>query len=190
VITVDTGAQMPDRCVRCNAPARSYRLRQQWAWMGAADREDASDMAVQAFALGDVPYLSKFLRRRHRKFVEASQKTVTIDVGLCPLHRTLRRISLLLLLAGVGGAIGVIYLLEDYVGDNPLPILAAFAVFAGFALVTVASRRTVKLHHVDATSILLTGGGERFIKSLRADPKPAAAAASAAALTAALRSRK
>jgi hypothetical protein len=84
----------------------------------------------------------------------------------------------------------VIYLLKDYVGDNPLPILAAFAVFAAFALVAARSRRTVNLHHVDATSVLLTGAGEKFLKSLPADPKPAAAAASAAALTAAIRGRK
>ena len=43
---------------------------------------------------------------------------------------------------------------------------------------------------VDPMSILLKGAGEKLLKSLPADPKPAAAAASAAALTVALRSRK
>jgi hypothetical protein len=88
---------LPDRCVKCNLPAEGYRLRRNLSWHHPA------------FYLFILIHILLYVI-----VALAVRKTARIEVGLCPAHRSERRLAItvawLLVLAGVAiSIVGVMY---------------------------------------------------------------------------------
>ncbi|HEY2148034.1 MAG TPA: hypothetical protein VGH32_08865 [Pirellulales bacterium] len=98
LLVLRKGSVLPDRCIKCNAPAEGYRLRRNLSWHHPA-------LFLTIFA-GLLVYVIIALIVR---------QTMQVDVGLCPVHRSKRNraiaIGWILALAGIatmifGGSMG------------------------------------------------------------------------------------
>ena len=67
------GAALPDRCVKCNAPAGGFRLRRRLTWLHPA--------YLLLLFTGVLLYAVA---------AAVASKTAEVDIGLCPKHRRLR----------------------------------------------------------------------------------------------------
>lgn len=74
LLVVGADQALPDRCVRCNAPAEGYQLRRKLVWYPA--------WAYLGLLGGIIPFVLLAL---------ITQKRLTTYVGLCPAHRGRRR---------------------------------------------------------------------------------------------------
>jgi hypothetical protein len=183
IVVVESGAEMPARCVRCNASASLPRLAQK---LLLVDRTHLENIRL----LGMIPIVGRLARWGYRwKHRGKLRKTAAIQLGLCRRHKMLRLFSPLLLLIGIAGAAAILCFGFDAKAVNPLPILGACASFTIGIVLTAWSRHTVRPHQIEPASVSLAAAGRKFVASLPPDAKPAATAASAAALTAALQKR-
>ncbi|GAB2518299.1 hypothetical protein [Lysobacter humi (ex Lee et al. 2017)] len=146
-VYVPRGADLPARCVRCNAPVAGARKRRTLYWH--------SPWLYLLIAIGLLVYAVVALIVRRR--AEASP-------GLCALHAAqVRRTRWI----GVGlglGAFGAMFAAfsSDRVGLGLLCLLAACVVFA----VTAIRARLVRPTRIDERGMRLVGFGEAFLASI------------------------
>jgi hypothetical protein len=127
LLMVRKGAELPDRCLKCNAPAEGYRVSRNLSWL------DPVWSLLILLACGPILYIVLFLILR-------SQGRVT--AGLCPHHRTAhaRAIALgwAIALLGLGSLIAIGVLPDRFV---PTAVIAAIVlVLAGLITGSVGSR--------------------------------------------------
>jgi hypothetical protein len=145
VMTKD--ASLPDRCVKCNAPANGLRLKRRLAWHYPVL------YLVALIALLIYVILAAMLSKR-----------ATVFLGLCQTHFQRRRkqtaIGWLLLAAGLITAIAAIAY------DYPLLALAGFSalLFAAFFLVLVS--RVVVVKKIDDRLVWLNGIHSAYLAQL------------------------
>lgn len=91
LLVLEKGTELPDRCLKCNAPAGGYRLRRNLSW---------HPPWVYILGLSPIIYIIVALLIR---------KTAKVGGGLCEAHRKTRRRVILtawvLILAGLGLAV-------------------------------------------------------------------------------------
>ncbi|MEP7120735.1 MAG: hypothetical protein ABJE95_07495 [Byssovorax sp.] len=151
-LVVPHGAHLPDRCVKCNAPAQGFRLRRRLTWLHPA----------YLFLLfgGLIIYAIASA---------VASKTAEIDVGLCPRHRKQRWQAIL-----GGWALGL-------AGVTVMPWLAISlelwwiaAVGAGMTLVGMVGgilvARLVSPSKIDDSRVWLSGVDSRYLNELSAGP--------------------
>jgi hypothetical protein len=89
LLVVRKGAELPDRCLRCNAPAEGYRFSRSLSWLNS--------LWLLTILISPLILIIVYfgLRKRGR-----------VTVGLCTHHQNVRRrataLGLLIVLAGVG----------------------------------------------------------------------------------------
>lgn len=93
MLMVRKGAELPDRCLKCNASAEGYRFKRSLTWLSPY-------WAILILVCGPIPFAIIYLCLCARGKLTA---------GLCPVHRTSRRraiaIGWLTVLLGVGSMI-------------------------------------------------------------------------------------
>lgn len=114
-LVVCKGAELPDRCLKCNAPAAGYRFRRDLAWL--------HPNWVLVFLISPILYVLVYLILRKRG---------TVTVGVCARHREIRTRAILwgcgLSLAGLGSVIATAGVPEN---------LVPFSVLGGIVLLLV-----------------------------------------------------
>jgi hypothetical protein len=140
VLMVRKGAALPDRCLKCNAPADGYRFTRNLTWL--------HPNWVIVFLLSPIIYVIIYL------ILCARGK---VSVGVCPEHRKKRTRAILwgwlIALAGVGSFFAAGALPENLV---PVAIIGGFVLlFAGLIIGAVKSRILVT-KQIDKHFIYLT----------------------------------
>jgi hypothetical protein len=138
------GAYLPDRCVKCNAPANGLRLKRKLSW---------HHPLLYLLAFGAMLF--------YLILAMALSKRVTVDFGICAEHlrrrRTLMAIGLGLLVAGI--LIPIVAFTYDYAGLGLLGILLAI-----FSVVwLILANRIVTVKKIDDYYLWLTGVNEQFL---------------------------
>lgn len=140
------GAEFPDRCVRCSAPAAGFRLKRRLYWHHPS--------VYAALLLGPVIYAIT---------AAITRKTVTVEIGLCDEHRTKRARmmigSVLLILASMGSCLGF--------GDSfpPLIGLVLLGVFGGLIWLIIGER-IITASHIDQYYVRIKGVGRSYLDRL------------------------
>ena len=144
---VSKGAQLPDRCVKCNAPAHGAKLKRKLSWHHPA-----------IFILILVATLIYFI------VAMIVRKTATVEVGLCQEHLAKRRrnviITLTLILLGVCG-----FVLTVIVGDNNFLLAGIFLILAGI-IYGVVALRIVTPARIDDRFVWLNGVNRDYLNEL------------------------
>jgi hypothetical protein len=89
-LVVRKGTELPDRCVKCNAPAEGYRLRRNLSWHAPA--------WYLLILISLLIYIIVYFFVRN---------TAKLDVGVCPAHRRRRVMSILAAWIGIVVSIGL-----------------------------------------------------------------------------------
>ena len=142
-------AALPDRCVKCNAPANGFRLKRKLAWHHPAIYLLAF-LAVLIYAL----------------VAGIVSKRAIVFVGLCAEHVRLRRFKiaagLLLMATGLIGAI-VAFSFNSGIGG-----LLGFAVFMFAVVWLIVVTRVVKPTRIDDQLVWIKGINSDFLAQLPA----------------------
>ncbi len=122
MLMVRKGAELPDRCLKCNASAEGYRFKRSLTWLSPY-------WAILILVCGPIPFAIIYLCLCARGKLTA---------GLCPVHRTSRRraiaIGWLTVLLGVGSMIVAGFLSDARtIPSNVIP----FVILSGIILVIV-----------------------------------------------------
>lgn len=141
------GVELPDRCVKCNAPANGFRLRRRMYW------HSPGWYFLILIHLFVYIIASLFIR-----------KSATVYIGLCEEHRSKRRTMLitgwLLFAAGVLG-----FILAGAVSDGTPAAIGAFLFLAGIIVLIIASR-IVAPSKIDDTYAWIKGVHRDFLLQL------------------------
>jgi hypothetical protein len=146
-LIVSKGAELPDRCVKCNAPAPGPRLKKTFSWHHPA-----------IYLLILVALLIYFV------VAMVLRKKATVGLGLCSEHMAKHGksvlISWLLIAFGVGA-----FLLPILGADNIFMLLGVLLLLAGaiYALVTV---RIVSVVKIDDQFARLKGFNKDYLDEL------------------------
>jgi len=120
-LVMSKGAELPDRCVKCNAPSQEPKLKKKLSWHHPA-----------IYLLIFVALLIYFI------VAMIVRKTATVELGLCDEHRSKHRRNILttwaLILLGVGG-----FVLAVIVEDTTFLLVGILLIFAGiiYGVVTI-----------------------------------------------------
>ena len=121
-MVVSKGAPLPDRCVKCNAPAHGAKLKRKLTWHHPA--------IFILILVATLIYLIVAMIVR---------KTATVELGLCEEHMAKRRrnvfITWLLILLGVAG-----FIMAVIVADNTFLLAGIILILAGIIYALVALR--------------------------------------------------
>ena len=91
VLVIEKGASLPDRCVKCNAPANGYRLRRKLTWHHPA-------LALLVLVSALIYVIVAMVVR----------KSAEVDIGLCATHVAKRKTAILIAWGlGLGGLLGL-----------------------------------------------------------------------------------
>ena len=147
------GSPWPDRCVRCNAPAEGYRLKRRLYWHPW--------WVYLTILAGLLVYVVIAL---------VTRKTAEVEIGLCPTHRSRRRMGLAIAWLGVLGAIVGAYFIGGY--DPALAFAFASLLLIGAIVTGVVLSRVVRPKRIDDRYAWLHCGAP-FVGSLPpAQPGP------------------
>jgi len=138
LLVLSKGAQLPDRCIKCNLPANDFRLERKLSWHPPI-------WFVTVF-ISPLIYVIVALCVRH---------TAKIEVGLCEEHRRRRSRAIasawIAILGGFGLIFGGVALVDpEWV---PIPVLVGLVtilvgIFIGILGSQVATTKSIDEHHV------------------------------------------
>jgi len=142
VMTKD--ASLPDRCVKCNAPANGVRLKRKLAWHSPVL------YLVIFFALLIYVILAAILSKR-----------ATVYIGLCNQHFQRRRKQKVIgwLLLAIGVVVPILAIAYDY----PILGLLGFAVFLFAVVWLVVVSRVVVVKKIDDQLVWLNGINSNYL---------------------------
>jgi hypothetical protein len=153
LVIIPHGAELPDRCWKCNAPAHGLVLRRQFSWH--------PPVYFLILLLGVLPYLVVAI---------LVSRKAKVSLGICDYHLAHRRRNLAvawtLALAGIGLMIGRTLTITDARISIRLFYIVGIALLVvgilyGIAFATVGTPRRIDKH---AASI--SGAGRPFLDSL------------------------
>ena len=142
VMTKD--ASLPDRCVKCNAPANGVRLKRKLAWHSPVL------YLVIFFALLIYVILAAILSKR-----------ATVYIGLCNQHFQRRRKQKVIgwLLLAIGVVVPILAIAYDY----PILGLLGFAVFLFAVIWLIVVSRVVVVKKIDDQLVWLNGINSNYL---------------------------
>jgi hypothetical protein len=153
LLLMSKGAEFPDRCVKCNAPAEGYRLKRDLSW-------HSPGYYVLIFFLcpGLLTYIIVAMIVR---------KTARAWVPLCPRHRSARlrdiAIGWLGALAGIAMMFGAATAPGDY---GPMMVTGGLVVFLVALLYGVLRAQAVVPSKIDKTMVWLRSISPDFLAML------------------------
>ncbi len=146
-MVVSKGAQLPDRCVKCNAPAPGAKFKKKLSWHHPA-----------IFILIFVALLIYLI------VAMVLRKTITLELGLCEEHRAKHRrnvfITWSLILLGVCG-----FVLAVIVEDNNFLLAGILFLVAG-VIYAVVALRIVTPARIDDKFAWLKGVNKDYLDEL------------------------
>lgn len=162
-LVTSNGAVLPDRCVKCNAPANGVRLKRTLSW---------HHPALYLLFLADV-FLRVF-------FVETlSDKYARIEIGICGRHRARRRwhiagASLVYLASALALVLGMKH-------NSGWLLLAGVLLLFGSGYWVAITERIVAAKRIDDNYVWLKYVNREYLAELPSWPGPQAPVGSVAA---------
>jgi hypothetical protein len=152
-VVMDRNAELPDRCVKCNEPANSYRRLVKLTHVGTGAELLFGWMAY-AFA-----------------------KRAQVMVGLCERHRRTSNVTIGLI--SLVAIIASIYLFTVRTSDWIVPVVALAGFLGGVAALIYAYLRSrlIRATKITDAHVWFKGAGEPFLASLPPAPEIAPGAA-------------
>ena len=137
-------ATLPDRCVKCDAPANGFRLKRQLSWHHPA-----------LFLLLLIAWLIYLI------LAMVLRKKATVYLGLCQEHYQRRRKMLTVgfIILGVALISMIVALASEYPGFGLLGLLIVLATIIWLAFVA----RVVNVKKIDDRYVWLTGIHEKYL---------------------------
>lgn len=134
LLVVQKGAALPDRCIRCNAPAEGRRMRRQLYWHHPM-------LYCLHFLGGPIVYALAAVCVRQQ---------ATIDIGICRRHSAARTRSIVACWLIALASLTVIVI--DIERGNPLPLVGLLALLAFLLDLCYAARlsRLIVADRIDA----------------------------------------
>lgn len=137
-------ATLPDRCVKCNAPAAGGRLKRKLSWHHPA--------LYLTILIGLLIYVI---------VAATASKRATVIASLCALHRSRRKRDILISWAlAVSGIVGVIAAITNESGG--LGLAGGVAIFAGL-IYAIATTRVLAAKKIDREHAWMTGCCPEFL---------------------------
>jgi hypothetical protein len=150
VLVMERSAMLPDRCVKCNAPANGYKLWRNLSWH--------SPVYFLLVLLSPLIYIVVALIVR---------KTATIAIGLCETHRKKRRtmiaVAWLLFLASIASFFVAVQF-DPPIG--PSIVIAGIVVMLTSLVMAAMISQIVKPVNIDYRFVRLRGVGADFLDTL------------------------
>ena len=148
-------SELPDRCVKCNGPADGYRLRKTYYWHPSAWYLMIIFPGILIYAI-----VAMIIRKK-----------ITIGIGLCPMHRSKRKNSLLigwlLFSFGVLGLIAGIAVSANSRGDDGvIVVLAGVALLFFSALWAIFGVRLLTPRKADKQFAWFSGASPEFMREI------------------------
>jgi hypothetical protein len=140
------GAELPDRCVVCNAPANGFRLRRALSWHHPA--------LYILFLLSILIYVI---------VAAIVRKTATIHVGLCEAHQARRRLGMWIGWLGALGGLGLA--IAGGANDSPALLVIGLVGFLGALVAAVVLLTPVRPAKIDDHRVWLHVGAP-FLDSI------------------------
>lgn len=131
-------AQLPDQCVKCNAPAHGFKLKRKLTWHHPA--------LYVVVLVAWIIYLVLAM---------AISKRATVFLGLCPEH--VKRRKLFLLIGWTMFAIGLIVPVLAFSNEAPGIALLGFLLLFTAIFWLVFANRVVNVKKIDDRYVYLTG---------------------------------
>jgi hypothetical protein len=151
-LVVPHGAQLPNRCVKCNAPAEGYRLRRQLTWVHPA--------YLLLLFTGLIFYVIA---------ARVAGKSAEVQIGLCPKHRRQRLQAIVGgWTLGLVGAIVMPWLAIAY-QSGWIALVGAGMVLTG-TVGGIVVARMVRASKIDDDQVWLSGIDRRYLDELSAGP--------------------
>ncbi|HTL28338.1 MAG TPA: hypothetical protein VL282_03930 [Tepidisphaeraceae bacterium] len=155
LVVVRDGAQLPDRCIKCNASAAEGRVTKRLGW-----DEPQNGLA----AGGLMPYIGVFFKIAWLvKKISQGRYYTTVSYCVCKKHRTQRMIMLGLMVLGIIAGVGLIDLAVQQ--KNPALIGAAAAAFIAAAICGM-STGGLAIASPAQGGAELKGAGRAFLESM------------------------
>ena len=153
VLVMGKNAALPDRCVKCNAPANGNRLKRKLSWHSPVF------YLLILFNILIYALVALFVRKK-----------ATIEVGLCDVHLSKRKTSILItwLVVTLSAA-----LIITGIGMDTTPLIpAGILVFVGGLIYGACSATVVTARRIDKEYIWLNGVCKDYLESLPEWIKP------------------
>ena len=131
-------AQLPDQCIKCNAPAHGYKLKRKLSWHHPA--------LYVVILVAWIVYLVLAI---------ALRKQATVFFGLCPEH--IKRRKTFLLIGWMMFAIGLIVPVLAFSNEAPGIALLGFLLLFTSIFWLVFANRVVTVKKIDDRYVYLTG---------------------------------
>lgn len=152
-MVVSKGAELPDRCVKCNAPTPGPKFKKKLTWHHPA-------IYILLFVALLIYLVVAMVLR----------KSITVELGLCDEHKAKHRRSLFitwaLILLGFGG-----FILAIVAEDGNLALPAALLLLVGIVYAVVAVR-IVTPAKIDDKFAWLKGVNKDYLNELPQWPGP------------------
>ena len=143
-LVMDKNASLPDRCVKCNAPAQGLRIKRKLSW-----HHPLLYILICGAALFYVILAMAFSKR------------ATIDFGICENHKRRRR---KLLNIGFGLlAVGLVVPAVGFSFDYPEVWLLGLLVFLAAIFWLVIANKLVNVKRIDDRYVWLSGISKEFV---------------------------
>jgi len=153
LLVMGRNAILPDRCIKCNAPANGQRLPRKLYW-----HPPMLYLLILASIL--IYALVAILAR----------KKAQIDVGLCDRHVAKRRRAIWICWGLLLGSFGLIGLLVG-MGYGEYAMIAIIVTVAGIIYGALATR-VVSVHRIDKEYVWLKGASKEYLDALPEWVKP------------------
>jgi hypothetical protein len=157
-VVVRDGAKLPDRCIKCNAPAEDGRVTKRLSW----------DEPQNGLATGGLlPFVGVFFKFAWLvKKISQGRYQTTVSYCLCKKHRTQRIVQFVLMAIGIVAGIALINFAVEQ--KNPAYIGAAAACLIVGALCGMGTPKLTIASPAQGGAEL-KGAGRAFLESM---PKP------------------
>jgi hypothetical protein len=154
-LVIQDGATLPDRCIKCNAPAESGRMTKRLAY-----NLDNSGPGAARF----IPVVGRFVRLAWVIKQIATRQRVTVSFCVCPKHRALRMIGMIALAVGLPAGI-VLVAMGAPKSDQSL-IITGVIVMAVGVIVGSTTTNLLRVHAGLNNGAELRGAGRAFLASM------------------------
>jgi len=153
LLVIRKGAVLPDRCVKCNAPAEGYRLKRNLSW-----HQPAIYLTILA---GILIYVIIAI---------IVQQKARVDIGLCVHHRSRRRLAIAIAWGLFLGGLLALYLSAMIKPFQPAIMWTGWVMVLASPFVGLFASRTVWAKRIDPYFAWLKGVSREYLAELPPSP--------------------
>jgi hypothetical protein len=155
-LLIRAGADLPERCVKCNRPGSGRQVRVWLRWVDPGDRDGYRGTTVGPITL--IVWIGFFIEGLIK------QRVVRSGLSLCPKHRALRWTKLIAWL--MVPLAGVLVFRFGLAAKSPATIMCAVIGFVVWLTTFEHRPRLLRVVGMENGYYIVTGAGESFRTSL------------------------